>query len=115
MKNWFRSQSVLFFGVVLSVIIEISEIIRGSCNVWQQEFLLLAIIGVLSFSIRNKYVSYLATLGLLGLYADEFYEQFVEFSVCGFAASELTPLLVVTFLSAVAVIDIKVWKWFIKK
>ncbi len=115
MKNWLRSQSILFFGVVLSIIIEISEIIHGSCNVWQQEFLLLAIIGVLSLGIRNLKISYLATAGLLFIYADEFYEQFVEFSVCGFAASELTPLLIVALLSAVAVMDIKVWKWFIKK
>ncbi|MFA6090853.1 MAG: hypothetical protein WC774_03695 [Candidatus Gracilibacteria bacterium] len=110
MKNWLRSQSILFFGVVLSVIIEISEIIRGSCNVWQQEFLLLAIIGVLSFSVRNKYISYFATLGLLGIYADEFYEQFVEFSVCGFAASELTPLLIVALIVAFSVVEIKGWR-----
>jgi len=106
MKNWLRSQSVLFYAVVLSALIEIFEVVRRTCNVWQQEFLLLAIIGVLSFSIRNKKISYIATLGLLFIYAEEFYEQFIEFEVCGFAASELTRLLIVTLIAAVAVTTI---------
>lgn len=107
MNNWLRSQSVLFFGVTLSIIIEISEIIHGSCAIWQQELLLLAIIGVMSFSVRNPKISYLATIGLLGIYATEFYEQFLEFEVCGFAASELTPLLIVALLAAFSVLEIK--------
>lgn len=115
MNNWFRSRNVLFSGVVLSVIIEVSEIVRGSCSVWQQELLILAIIGIMSFSVRNLKISYLATIGLLGIYATEFYEQFVEFSVCGFAASELTPLLIVTLLSAFSVVDMKEWKVYMKK
>ncbi|EKD29854.1 MAG: hypothetical protein ACD_78C00240G0002 [uncultured bacterium (gcode 4)] len=115
MKNWLRSQSVLFFGVVLSVIIETVEIIRGSCAVWQQELMLLAIIGMMSLSIRNPRVSYLATIGLLGIYATEFYEQFIEFEICGFAASELNPLLVVALISAFSVMDMKEWKWYIKR
>ena len=89
--------------------------VQGSCAIWQQEFLLLAIIGVLSFSVRNPKISYLATVGLLVIYAEEFYEQFVEFEICGFAASELTPLLIVALISALSVMDMKGWKWFAKK
>ncbi|MDD5198008.1 MAG: hypothetical protein PHN60_04075 [Candidatus Gracilibacteria bacterium] len=110
MNNWLRSQSVLFYAVILSAIIEIFEVIRGSCAVWQQEFLLLAIIGTMSFSVRNRRISYLATLGLLIIYAVEFYEQFIELEVCGFAASELTPLLIIALLSALSVVDMKGWK-----
>lgn len=107
MKNWLHSQSVLFYTVVLSTLIEIIEVVRGTCNVWQQEFLILAIIGTMSFSIRNKHISYLATLGLLGIYIMEIYEQFVEFEICGFAASELTPLLIVTLIATFSIVE---WK-----
>lgn len=110
MNNWLRSQSVLFFGVVVSAVVEIFEVVHGSCSVWQQEFLLLALIGVLSFSVRNRKISYLATLGLVGIYIMEFYEQFVEFEKCSFAASELTPLLLVALLAACAVVDTKARK-----
>lgn len=98
---------MLFYAVVLSALVEIIEVVRGTCNVWQQEFLILAIIGTVSFSVRNKYISYLATLGLLGIYIMEIYEQFVEFEICGFAASELTPLLIVTLIAAFSVVE---WK-----
>ena len=114
MKNWLCSRNALFFGVVLSVGIEIFEIIQGSCAIWQQEFLLLAIIGILSLSVRNLKISYLATAGLLFIYAEEFYEQFIEFEVCGFAASELTPLLIVALIAAFSIVDLKEWKNLVK-
>lgn len=114
MKNWLRSRNTLFFGVVLSAVVEIFEVAQGSCAIWQQEFLLLAIIGVLSFSVRNLKISYLATAGLLYIYTEEFYEQFIEFEVCGFAASELTPLLIVALIAAISVVDLKGWKKLVK-
>ena len=110
MNNWLRSQSILLFAVIVNSIIEVFEVIRGSCAVWQQEFLLLAIIGIMSLSVRNPKISYLATVGLLIIYAEEFYEQFIEFEVCGFAASELNPLLIIALLSAFSVVNISEWK-----
>jgi hypothetical protein len=104
---WAKSQSILFWGAVAGAFVEIGEIINGSCAVWQQELMILAIIAILGLSVKNKMVSYLALAVLLGFYGIEGYEQFVESEMCSASATELTPLLVSAILSAISVFDNK--------
>lgn len=91
----------LFGTTVVGAILETFEVLNGSCAVWQQEYLLLAILLLLSLVARgHKILMVLAALGIIIFYGFEAYEQFYEGEQCSPMASALDPLLATTLLAA---------------
>mgnify|MGYP001570390082 CR=1 FL=1 len=97
-------QFPLFYASVLAAVVEIFEVINKSCGIWQQEFSLLFILGILGLiKTKNKLFALIATAVLIGFYVYEFYEQFFEMEVCGTGADQLNLLLGATIIAAIGI------------
>jgi hypothetical protein len=93
---------LLFVATLIGMGLEGVEIYEGACAVWQQEYMILVSLLLMSLVARgHEILMTLAGLGVLGFYGFEMYEIFWEGEQCGAFAYELNPLLSVLVLTAV--------------
>jgi len=82
-------------------ILETGEVFYGNCAVWQQEYVLLGVMLLLSLVARGQQAFMILAAALVaGFYGFEGYEQFIEGEQCGPYASELNILLAATLIAA---------------